>query len=90
MDKKHIGCFALALGVLMWFASTSAAQTTSEAYKGNIYQPGTLKPVDSVLKVKVGDRAPDFTLPDWQGTPVRLSEFRDRQHVVLVFNRGFA
>ncbi len=41
-------------------------------------------------KVAINAPAPDFTLPDWQGTPVRLSEFRDRQHVVLVFNRGFA
>jgi hypothetical protein len=35
----------------------------SDAYKNNIYNPGELKPVDSVLKVKVGEPAPDFTLP---------------------------
>lgn len=34
--------------------------------------------------------APDFTLPDWRGQPVSLSDFRGRKHVVLVFNRGFA
>ena len=34
--------------------------------------------------------APDFTLEDFRGQPVRLSDFRNRQHVVLVFNRGFA
>lgn len=33
--------------------------------------------------------APDFELPDSQGNPVRLSDYRGRQHVVLVFNRGF-
>ena len=85
MDKKRIGCFALALGVLMWFASISAAQTTSEAYKGNIYQTGTLKPIDSVLKVKVGDRAPDFTLPAVSGEKVSLSHYLGKKNVVLSF-----
>jgi peroxiredoxin len=33
--------------------------------------------------------APDFTLDDFQGKPVSLADFRDRQNVVLVFNRGF-
>ena len=35
----------------------------SAAFKDNIYDPGKLKPIDSKLKVKVGDLAPDFTLP---------------------------
>jgi peroxiredoxin len=34
--------------------------------------------------------APDFSLPDFQGRPVRLADFCGRKHVVLVFNRGFA
>ena len=33
--------------------------------------------------------APEFTLADFQGRPVRLADYRGRQHVVLVFNRGF-
>ena len=32
--------------------------------------------------------APDFTLTDIQGRTVRLSDYRGRAHVVLVFNRG--
>ncbi len=34
--------------------------------------------------------APDFALTDTADRTVRLSDYRGRQHVVLVFNRGFA
>ncbi len=33
--------------------------------------------------------APDFVLADTAGQPVRLSDYRGKKHVVLVFNRGF-
>ena len=33
--------------------------------------------------------APDFTLKTFTGDPIRLSDYRGSQHVVLVFNRGF-
>jgi peroxiredoxin len=33
--------------------------------------------------------APEFSLPDFAGTRVSLSAFRDRKNVLLVFNRGF-
>ena len=33
--------------------------------------------------------APDFALQDFQGQTVRLSDFRGKSHVLLVFNRGF-
>jgi peroxiredoxin len=41
-------------------------------------------------RVSVDQPAPPFTLPDFSGHPVSLSDFRDRQIVLLVFNRGFA
>jgi peroxiredoxin (alkyl hydroperoxide reductase subunit C) len=57
----------------------------SEVFKGNIYNPGQLKPVDSTLKVKIGDRAPDFTLPSVSGEKISLSQYRDKKHVVISF-----
>ena len=35
--------------------------------------------------VDVGDEAPDFELPDQDRSPVRLSSFRGRKNVVVVF-----
>ena len=61
------------------------AQTYSVAYKNNIYQPGNLKPVDSVLKVKVGEMAPDFTLKAVSGGKVALRDYRGRRNVVISF-----
>lgn len=35
--------------------------------------------------VRVGDLAPDFTLPDQRGIPVRLGDLVGKKHVVLYF-----
>ncbi len=37
------------------------------------------------MTVDVGQQAPDFELKDQHGTPVKLSEFRGKKNVVLVF-----
>jgi peroxiredoxin (alkyl hydroperoxide reductase subunit C) len=57
----------------------------SDSFKDNIFNPGTLKPVDSTLKVKVGDPAPDFTLPAVSGEKVTLSQFEGKKNVVISF-----
>ena len=84
--KKNSCTFwsAICLAVLILFWSGSAL-ALSEAYKNNIYNPGLLKPIDSVLKVKVGSRAPDFTLPSISGEKVALSQYRGKKIVVLSF-----
>jgi hypothetical protein len=39
--------------------------------------------------LKLGDRAPDFALPNGDGKLVILSEYTQRSPVVLVFYRGY-
>jgi peroxiredoxin (alkyl hydroperoxide reductase subunit C) len=57
----------------------------SDEFKDNIFNPGTLKPTDSRLKVKIGDPAPDFTLPAVAGGKITLSQFRRQKNVVISF-----
>jgi peroxiredoxin len=57
----------------------------SEAFKDNIYNPGTLKPTDSTLKVRVGQKAPDFTLPSVSGEKISLKQFKGKKNVVISF-----
>ncbi|HQB93397.1 MAG TPA: redoxin domain-containing protein [Smithellaceae bacterium] len=64
---------------------THSAMALSEAYKDNVYQTGRLKPIDSVLKVKNGQKAPEFTLPSISGKKISLKEYRNKKNVVLSF-----
>ena len=81
--KKFIYVNTFASFILL--LSITPAFSTSEAFKDNIYNPGQLKPVDSTLKVKVGDLAPDFTLPSVSGEKITLSQYRGKKHVVISF-----
>lgn len=40
-------------------------------------------------KAELNKPAPDFTLPDFEGNKVSLSDFKGKKNIVLVFNRGF-
>ena len=73
------------IALVLALVTPAWAQTHSEAYKDNIYSTGEFKPVDSVLKVKVGDMAPDFTLPSIAGQKITLSQYRGKKNVVLSF-----
>ncbi len=85
MEKRRLTHLILISGVLSVFVLTSMAFGLSEAFRGNIYQVGTLKSIDSVLRVKVGDYAPDFTLPSVSGEKVSLNQFQGKKNVVLSF-----
>jgi len=82
--KKH-GKFIVTLSVLSIFLYSATAFCLSDAFKNNIYNPGILKTTDSVLKVKVGDSAPDFSLPAVSGGRISLGKYRRKKNVVLSF-----
>jgi peroxiredoxin (alkyl hydroperoxide reductase subunit C) len=70
---------------LMTILLTTSVFGASAAFKDNIFNPGQLKPIDSKLKVKIGDQAPDFTLPSVSGEKVTLSRYRGKMNVVISF-----
>ncbi len=43
------------------------------------------RPGTPTTPLKVGDPAPDFTLPDQNNRPVRLADFKGKKNVVLAF-----
>ncbi len=73
------------MGLVVIFAWISAAQSQAPDFRENIFQVGKLKPRDSALKVKVGDLAPDFTLPAVRGGKTTLSQYRGKRNVVISF-----
>ncbi len=85
MQKKRLANLITIAGILSVFTSVPMAFAISDAYKGNIYQVGTLKPIDSILKVKKGQPAPDFTLPSISGENISLGQYRGKKNVVLSF-----
>ncbi len=75
------------LALLIGFLFTDSAQifALSDSFHNSIYNPGLLKPLDSLLKVKVGESAPEFTLPSVSGKKINLNDFRGKKIVVLSF-----
>ncbi len=61
------------------------ASAVSQSMSSAVYDVGTLKPIDSILNVKVGEKAPDFTLNAVSGGVVSLSDYRGKQNVVISF-----
>jgi cytochrome oxidase Cu insertion factor (SCO1/SenC/PrrC family) len=70
---------ALLVGAVLVAGSLSFAQTQAPAAQ----QPAARTIAHTNLKV--GDMAPDFTLPDNAGHPVKLSDFRGKKNVILAF-----
>ncbi|WP_084559420.1 redoxin domain-containing protein [Nitratidesulfovibrio termitidis] len=86
---------AVALVLVLLGGLSAATPARAVGLQDLIYPEAPRKPVDSVLKVAVGDPAPDFALPALPGpyTPasgpdtgtIRLSDFRGKRAVVLSF-----
>ena len=85
MQKKRLANLIMIVGFFSVFTFIPMAHGLSEAFKGNIYKVGILKPIDSVLKVKVGDRAPEFTLPAVSEEKISLKHYQGKKNVVLSF-----
>jgi len=69
--------------VILWFAATFIL-AVGVCAQGN--QPAAApRPTPAALALKVGDEAPDFTLPATDGSKVKLSDFRGKSNVVLAF-----
>jgi len=76
---------SLVMGAIIVSCLVAAAYGLADTLKENVYEVGKLKPLDSVPKLKVGDKAPDFTLPAVSGGKVSLSRYRGKKNVVISF-----
>ncbi|MBV9242249.1 MAG: redoxin domain-containing protein [Acidobacteria bacterium] len=76
MKRLLITLFGISILALASYAQPPTAQPTPVA---------TPRPTPAPLALKVGDMAPDFTLPATDGTKVKLSDFRGKSNVVLAF-----
>lgn len=74
--------FVCAFFLLALWMPTGEVFGFSEAFEGKVFEQKDQKPRDSVLKVAVGDRAPDFELPNLSGTRTSLIEFRGKNVVI--------
>lgn len=83
MKLKHLLLVSGIITVLIF--SFISAFSASEQFKGKIYTPDTLKPVDSKTKLKIGDKAPDFTLPALTGEKITLGQYIGKKNVVISF-----
>jgi len=85
MVRTRLGSIIWVAGLLVLFGWMSSALGQKQNFKESIYPVGKLKPRDSVPKLKVGDEAPDFTLPAVRGGEVSLREYRGQKNVVISF-----
>ena len=85
MRNKRVLISSLFVMLFVFFFSSAITYSASEQFKGKIYDPGMLKPVDSRTKLKAGMPAPSFTLPSLTGEKISLAHYRGKKNVVLSF-----
>jgi peroxiredoxin len=77
--------WTVSLSFLFILLVSQSVFAVSEALQSGIYDVGKLKPIDSILKVKVGERVPDFTLKSTSGKDVSLKDYIGNYNVVISF-----
>jgi hypothetical protein len=95
--ELYLGAFALATliaGVASWQVArwpnlVALALSALLLVLGGYFNFVLARVPATATTLRVGEPAPDFTLPDATGAPVSLASFRDRTPVVLVFYRGY-
>jgi cytochrome oxidase Cu insertion factor (SCO1/SenC/PrrC family) len=75
LGEKNMFKTALCLGLLIAASVSLVAQQPSQQ----------ARPPAPKTHLKVGDAAPDFTLPATDGKTYTLSEFKGKKNVVLAF-----
>ena len=71
--------------LILAFSPTGGLAQPGEGLRSMMYDPGPLKPVDSQLRVAVGDPAPSFSLPSVTGETIALKDYRGTRNVVISF-----
>ncbi len=86
MNKRSKICKALfCLVFYLLMTGAVAVDGLAMEFSATIYPLGKLKPRDSSPKLKVGNKAPDFTLPAVAGGKVNLSKYAGKKNVVISF-----
>jgi len=85
MLRKQKGRIFWNVTVVSVFIWVGIIYAQTDGFKESVYRPGKLKPRDSVSTIKVGDKAPDFSLPSVGGVKVSLSQYLEGKNVVISF-----
>lgn len=72
-----------------WPAWLALAFSTVLLIGGAWFDFVTARVPDTPTPLRVGERPPDFTLPDASNQAVTLTDYRGKKPVVLVFYRGY-
>ena len=97
--EGYVVAFALATGLAVlavvsartrrWPAWVALGVTSLLLVAGAWFNFVVTRVPDAPTAMRVGERPPDFTLPDAAGRPVTLADYRGKKPVVLVFYRGY-
>ncbi|HKK89797.1 MAG TPA: peroxiredoxin [Desulfobacteraceae bacterium] len=83
---KRLNTISMTLAALVivcsWFLCTAGAEGIN---REDIYDPGTLKPIDSQLSVSLGEKAPDFRLKSVSGDMIGPGSYLGKKNVLISF-----